>query len=222
MLPLGAVAGVHGGPAGVAPEAGAGGVFPGFPAVGTLPEFPVVGDDPGFGCAGSEPGFDCAGFVDPAVVGPELDEAALVVAGFVIGGLAAVCTGVQGAPLGVRPVAWLGVAVDGCVLPGLAAEFGLCGFCPGTGVAVLGDGVAVAAGGAAVAGEVWLALLEPAGVALPAGLACASTQLAQRRITVSGITFLKDIECLRPNKLRVPSRSLFYVVGSSTESERAP
>jgi hypothetical protein len=187
VLPPGAVVGVQGAPDGVIPEDVDG-------AVGVLPGFPALGDELGFDCAGFEPGFDCAGFDDPGLEAPAF--VVFAAPSFGIGGFAAVWgNGGHGTPLGVIPgvVCVFGVAVDGWALPG-AAVLGLCGFCPGTGVAVLAGGVAVPAGGVVALGELCAPVLELGGAVLPAGLLCAAAQAAPKKSTNKNVIVFTGIQ----------------------------
>jgi len=147
-------------------------------------------------------GVVCPGAVVPGdvVFGAPLGEVLPGLCVFGVGGLV-VPSGVVvvfGVPVPGAAVPAGGVAVPGggvggpaggvAVLPGGVAVPG-----PGTGAAVVGE--AVPAGGVAAPGvELCPAVPDPpAGAVPPAGALCATTQLAQHRITDNNTNFVFDI-----------------------------
>jgi hypothetical protein len=154
--------------------------------------------EPGFDVPGFDPGFEVPGFVDPGFVVPGFVLPGLVVPGLVppFGD----APGFEGEP------GFVGLALGLVLGFGL---FGFDGFAPGS---VLGTvepvgGCAVPSVGGVpvlpvggVEGDVWPGVAAPpadpappAEPAPPPGAACATTHVAQNKITDNNISFFADI-----------------------------
>ena len=170
---------------------------------------------------GFEPGFEVPGFVDPGLVVP-----GLVVPGFVPFGDA---PGLEGEPglvgLALGLVLGFGFGLFGFVVDGWAVPFGFDGFAPGSvfgTVEPVGGAVVLPVGGCAVLpvggapvlpvggaeGDAWPGVAAPPGDPAPPadpvpppGAACATTHVAQNKITDSNVSFFADI--LKPPALNL-------------------
>jgi hypothetical protein len=171
----------------------------------------VPGLEPGFAVPGFDPGFDVPGFVDPGFVDP-----GFVVPGFVPFGDA---PGLEGEPgvVGVALGLVLGFGLFGFGVDGWAVPFGFEGFASGSvfgAVEPVGGAVVLPVGGCAVLpvggapvfpvggveGDAWPGVAAPPGEpappadpAPPPGAACATTHVAQNKITDNNISFFADI-----------------------------
>ena len=183
---------------------------------GELPEPEVPGFDPGF----DVPGFDVPGLVDPGLVDP----------GFVVPGFVPPfgdAPGLEGEPgvVGVALGLVLGFGLFGFGVDGWALPFGFDGFAPGSvfGAAEpVGGAVVLPVGGCAVPpvggvpafpvggaeGDAWPGVAPPPGDPAPPadpdpppGAACATTHVAQNKITDNNISLLADI--LKPPALNL-------------------
>jgi hypothetical protein len=176
-----------------------------------LPEPDVPGFAPGFEVPGFEPGVEVPGFVEPGFVEP----------GFVppfgdAPGLEG-DPGVVGLALGL--VLGFGFGLFGFV-DGWALPFGFDGFAPGSvfgAVEPVGGAVVLPVGGApvlpvgGVEGDAWPGVAAPPGdpappadPAPPPGAACATTHVAQNKITDNNISFFADIVKPPALNLRFP------------------
>jgi hypothetical protein len=149
--------------------------------------------EPGFDVPGFEPGFEVPGFVDPGLVVPGLVPPFGDAPGF------------EGEPgfVGLALGLVLGFGLFGFVVDGWELPFGFDGFAPGSvlgtvepvgGCAVppVGGVPVLPVGG--VEGDVWPGVADPpADPAPPPGAACATTHVAQNKITDNNISFFADI-----------------------------
>ncbi len=169
----------------------------------------MPGLEPGFDVPGFEPGFEVPGFVDPGFVVPGFVLPGLVVPGLVppFGD----APGFEGEPgfVGLALGLVLGFGLFGFVVDGWELPFGFDGFAPGSvlgtvepvgGCAVLPVGGVPVLPVGGVEGDVWPGVADPPGdpappadPAPPPGAACATTHVAQNKITDNNISFFADI-----------------------------